>query len=186
VEIRIYVDCIKIINYPGPEKWIDMAQFKAGKVIARRYRNRRIGEFLKEIDLSEKKSTGITKILKALKTNNSPLPDFETDDRRNYLITTIKVNPAFEPNNMNAKFENERSFERSLSEVLSEVEIEKMAPIIRHLQEYSSVTPKEAMAATGKSAATVRRYLAVLCDKGILTASGNTNAISYSLREKPR
>jgi ATP-dependent DNA helicase RecG len=184
VEIRIYVDCIKIINYPGPERWIDMTQFKTGKAIARRYRNRRIGEFLKEIELSEKKSTGITKILKALKMNNSPLPDFETDDERNYLITTIKVNPAFEPNNMNVKVENERSFERSLSEVLSEVEIGKMTPIIRHLQEHGSVTPKEAIAATGKSAATVRRYLAVLCDKGILTARGNTNAISYSFREK--
>jgi ATP-dependent DNA helicase RecG len=182
VEIRIYVDCIKIINYPGPEKWIDMAQFKAGKAIARRYRNRRIGEFLKEIDLSEKKSTGITKILKALKTNNSPLPNFETDDGRNYLITTIKINPAFEPNIMSAQVKNERS----LSEVLSEVEIEKMAPIIRHLQEHSYVTPKEAMAATGKSAATVRRYLAVLCEKGILTARGNTNAISYSFKEKPQ
>jgi ATP-dependent DNA helicase RecG len=109
VEIRIYVDCIKIINYPGPEKWIDMELFKAGKAISSRYRNRRIGVFLKEIDLSEKKSTGITKILKALKMNNSPLPDFETDDERNYLIATIKVNPAFEPGNAGAKVENERS-----------------------------------------------------------------------------
>jgi ATP-dependent DNA helicase RecG len=100
VEIRIYLDCIKIINYPGPEKWIDMNQFKTGKVIARRYRNRRIGEFLKEIDLSEKKSTGITKILRALEKNNSPLPEFETDEDRNYLITTIKKNPAFELNNI--------------------------------------------------------------------------------------
>jgi ATP-dependent DNA helicase RecG len=181
VEIRIYMDCIKIINYPGPEKWIAIDQFKAGKAIARRYRNRRIGEFLKEIDLSEKRSTGITKILKALKTNNSPPPDFETDDERNYLITTIKVNPAFEPNYMRVKVENERSFERSLSEVLSEVEIGKMAPIIRYLQEHGSITPKEAIGATGKSAATVRRYLAVLCEKGILTAKGNTNAMSYSL-----
>jgi ATP-dependent DNA helicase RecG len=95
VEIRIYVDCIKIINYPGPEKWIDMARFKTGKAIARRYRNRRVGEFLKEIALSEKKSTGITKILRALKANNSPPPVFETDTDRNYLITTIAVNPSF-------------------------------------------------------------------------------------------
>lgn len=48
VEIRIYVDCIKIINYPGPAKWIDMDKFKEGKVLARKYRNRRIGEFLLE------------------------------------------------------------------------------------------------------------------------------------------
>ncbi|MDR1621907.1 MAG: putative DNA binding domain-containing protein [Synergistaceae bacterium] len=182
VEIRIYVNCIKIINYPGPEKWIDMEQFKSGKAIARRYRNRRIGEFLKEIDLSEKKSTGITKILRALKVNHSPLPDFETDDGRNYLITTIKIHPAFEVRGVSVPVVNERS----LSEVLSEVEMEKMAPIIGYLRENGSVTPKEAMAVTRKSAATARRYLALLCGKGILTMQGNTNAVSYSLRELKR
>ena len=57
------------INYPGSAKWIDMDKFKQGKVLVRRYRNRRIGEFLKEIDLSEKKSTGIFKILRELKKN---------------------------------------------------------------------------------------------------------------------
>lgn len=40
------------------------------------------GEFFKEIDLSEKKSTGISKILRELKTNGSPLPEFETDADR--------------------------------------------------------------------------------------------------------
>jgi ATP-dependent DNA helicase RecG len=121
------------------------------------------------------------KILKALRMNNSPLPDFETDDERNYLITTIKMNPVFEPSSTSVKVENERSFEWSLSEVLSEVEIKKMAPIIKHLQEHGSITPKEAMVATGKSASTARHHLAILCAKGVLSAKGNTNAISYSL-----
>ena len=40
VEIRIYVDCIKIINYPGPDKYIDMDDLKRGLAIAHRYRNR--------------------------------------------------------------------------------------------------------------------------------------------------
>ena len=79
-----------------------------------------------------------------------------------------------------------REWRLKMSEVLSEVEIEKMAPIIRHLQEHGSITPKEAMAVTGKSAATARRYLAVLCDKGVLSVKGNTNAISYSLRNVNR
>ena len=96
VEIRIYLDCIKIINYPGPEKWIDMEKLKSGNAIARRYRNRRIGEFFKEIDLSEKKSTGITKILRVLKANGSPPPEFETDDGRNYFIVTIRSHEGFE------------------------------------------------------------------------------------------
>ena len=96
VEIRIYLDCIKIINYPGPDKYIDMDDLKKGQAIARRYRNRRIGEFLKEIDLSEKKSTGITKILNKLKVNGSPMPEFMTDAERSYMIVTIYPHEGFE------------------------------------------------------------------------------------------
>ncbi|MCL1983057.1 MAG: putative DNA binding domain-containing protein [Clostridiales bacterium] len=96
VEIRIYVDCIMILNYPGPEKWIDMGKFAEGKIRSRRYRNRRIGEFFKEINLSEKQSTGITKIIRALEQNGSPPPEFETVDERVYLITTIRKREGFD------------------------------------------------------------------------------------------
>lgn len=96
VEIRIYSDEIVIINYPGPAKWIDMDKFSKGKVRARKYRNRRIGEFFKELDLSEKQSTGIPTILNELKINGSPLPEFETDMDRNYLETKLKIRDGFE------------------------------------------------------------------------------------------
>ena len=99
VEIRIYLDQIQIINFPGPEHY--MEKFAAGKVRARRYRNPKIGEFFKEIDLSEKKSTGISKILRALEKNGSPLPEFETDADRTYIITTIKIREGFTLENKN-------------------------------------------------------------------------------------
>jgi ATP-dependent DNA helicase RecG len=96
VEIRIYLDRILIINYPGPAKWIDMDKLAAGEIISRRYRNRRIGEFFKEIELSEKQSTGITKVLRELKQNGSPPLEFETEPDRNYLIATIRMRDGFE------------------------------------------------------------------------------------------
>ncbi|MDR1765636.1 MAG: hypothetical protein LBR77_06045 [Lachnospiraceae bacterium] len=96
VEIRLYLDKIKIINYPGPDKWINMDKFRNGKAVSRRYRNRRIGDFLKEIDLSERKSTGITKVLDALSRNGSPAPEFETDEEgRHYLETTVYIHGGF-------------------------------------------------------------------------------------------
>jgi ATP-dependent DNA helicase RecG len=95
VEIRIYVDCIKVINYPGPEKTINMDELRTGKAIGRRYRNRRIGGFLKEIDLAERKSTGITKILRTLEKNGSPPPEFKTNDERDYMIVTIRQHEGF-------------------------------------------------------------------------------------------
>ena len=96
VEIRIYVDSIQILNYPGLAKWINLEKFETGKIRGRKYRNRRIGELFKEIDLSEKKETGISKILRELSQNGSPKPEFEMDDDRNYLNTIIRIRKGFE------------------------------------------------------------------------------------------
>ncbi|MCL5059767.1 MAG: transcriptional regulator, partial [Candidatus Thermoplasmatota archaeon] len=61
------------------------------KAVSRRYRNRRIGEFLKELDLTEGRSTGIPKILKVMKENGSPAPEFESDDDRTHLLIRLPV-----------------------------------------------------------------------------------------------
>lgn len=66
---------------------------KARHFLSRRYRNRRIGEFLKELDLTEGRGTGIPKIMKAIKKNGSPMPKFETDDNRSYFLTVFPIHP---------------------------------------------------------------------------------------------
>ena len=43
-----------------------MRDLRAGVAISRRYRNRRIGEFLKELGLAEGRCTGVPKILRAI------------------------------------------------------------------------------------------------------------------------
>ncbi|MCC6496679.1 MAG: hypothetical protein IT193_10540 [Propionibacteriaceae bacterium] len=45
-------------------------------------RSRRIGEFLKELDLTEGRSTGVPKILRAMRNNGSPDPVFVSNDDR--------------------------------------------------------------------------------------------------------
>ena len=52
---------------------------KQDRIIAKEYRKRRIGDFLKELDLTEGRGTGIPKIRHALKKNYSLKPIFETD-----------------------------------------------------------------------------------------------------------
>lgn len=66
-----------------------------GNIVSRRYRNRRIGEFLKELDLTEAKATGIPKVKKAMHMNGSPEPAFETDDDRTFFLATLPVHPEF-------------------------------------------------------------------------------------------
>lgn len=179
VEIRIYVDSIQIINYPGPDKWINMDKFIVGKAKARKYRNRRIGEFFKEIDLSEKQGTGIPTILSELKKNGSPLPKFETDEDRTYLITTIKMRDGFEQKNIDFAQKNERSLSEVMSEVLLKKDYDKVLPIIVYLEENDSIKPRDAEKVTGKSPATVRRYLGILVAAGAIEPEGGTNNLAY-------
>lgn len=55
---------------------------------SRRYRNRRLGDFLKELDLTEGRSTGVPTIQTKLAENGSPRAIFETtNDRLTFLIT---------------------------------------------------------------------------------------------------
>ena len=70
--------------------------FEAGRAVSRRYRNRRIGDFLKELDLTEGRSTGVPKMLKVMAANGSPVPVFETDDDRLSYLVRLPVHPLVE------------------------------------------------------------------------------------------
>ena len=91
VEVRISAEDLVVLSYPGPDRSIHMKDLRAGKAVSRRYRNRRVGEFLKELDLTEGRSTGIAKILKVMAANGSPAPEFETDDDRSYFLIRLPV-----------------------------------------------------------------------------------------------
>lgn len=72
IEIRIYQDEILILSYPGPDRSVKLESFEKGRVNSRRYRNRRIGEFFKDLKMTEGRSTGIKKIIDAMVENGSP------------------------------------------------------------------------------------------------------------------
>lgn len=59
--------------------------------MSRHYRNRRIGEFLKELDLTEGRSTGLPKMFEKMAHNGSPKPVFETDEDRTYFLVRLPV-----------------------------------------------------------------------------------------------
>lgn len=96
IEVRIEPEFIEIISHPGPDRSITQAKLKSGRVSNRRYRNRRIGEFLKELHLTEGRNTGFGKIKRAMEQNGSPAPEFEMDDEYTYFITRLKVSSKFQ------------------------------------------------------------------------------------------
>lgn len=95
IEVRVNPDCIEVVSYPGPDPSIQREQLADKQIIARRYRNRRIGDFLKELELTEGRSTGIPKIHRVMRQNGSPVPVFESDEGRTYFIVRLPIHPAF-------------------------------------------------------------------------------------------
>lgn len=90
VEITIEPTHVDILSYAGPDRSISAEAIKAAKKLkARRYRNRRLGDFLKELGLTEGRATGIPTIQKHLKLNGNRPAVIETDDNRTYFLLTI-------------------------------------------------------------------------------------------------
>ena len=96
VEITIEPDRVEILSHAGPDRSIsDEAIRKARRLKTRKYRNRRLGDFLKELDLSEGRATGIPTIQKHLKSNGSTEAKIETDENRTFFQLTIPCHIQF-------------------------------------------------------------------------------------------
>ncbi|GHT05861.1 transcriptional regulator [Bacteroidia bacterium] len=97
MEIRINYDSVQILSFEGPMPPINNDDLKRERVISRSYRNRRVGDFLKELDYTEGRSTGFPKIHRHLKKNFSPEPKFETDEHNLHFLSTIYCHKLFAP-----------------------------------------------------------------------------------------
>ena len=96
IKVYIYENRIEIVNYPGPVAGVRREQFLPGQPGPMApSRNRRIGEFLKELRLAESRGTGIPKIRRKMAENGSPPPTFEFDEERTYYRVTLPINLEF-------------------------------------------------------------------------------------------
>ena len=104
IEVNIRLDQIEVLSFPGPLPPVDNEMLKKKRIVSREYRNRRIGDFLKELQLTEGRATGFPKIYDAMKRNGSPEPTFETDDERTYFLAVLPVHPEVTVHSSKAKF----------------------------------------------------------------------------------
>ncbi|WP_456377866.1 RNA-binding domain-containing protein [Lutibacter sp.] len=94
IEIQVWKDKIEILSFPGPVPPVNAEILSTQKrIVAREYRNRRIGDFLKELRLTEGRGTGFPTIYKAMEENGSPEPIFKTDEQSTYVLVTLPVHP---------------------------------------------------------------------------------------------
>ena len=80
ITVTVTPERMEITSLPGPDRTISNEDLMNRRLVSRRYRNRRIGDFLKELKLVEGRNTGIPTILHAMEANGSELPLFETDE----------------------------------------------------------------------------------------------------------
>lgn len=95
--VRITPEAMEITSFPGFDRSITQEMIESFDLRCDRYRNRRIGDFLKELGLCEGRNTGFPKALAALDANGSPRPTFRMDEVRGFLTVRLAVHPAFAP-----------------------------------------------------------------------------------------
>jgi ATP-dependent DNA helicase RecG len=158
IEVRVLPDRIEILSHPGADRSITIDNLKQFRAVSRRYRNRRVGEFLKELHLTEGRNTGIHKMLQSLAENGSPEPLLETDEDRIYFLTTI--------------------YKRNLAErqdapsPRSQAIAERRERLLVYLSEHPASSLAEASVSLGVSRATTNRDMAELRAQGRIRHEG--------------
>ncbi|MCY4265418.1 MAG: putative DNA binding domain-containing protein [Gammaproteobacteria bacterium] len=96
-KVYIYPDKIEIVSYPGPLPGIEQNHLIPGaETVSLPVRNRRIGEYLKQLGLAEEHRAGLPGVFKAMLDNGSPPPVFEFDEQRTYFRVTLPAHPEFQ------------------------------------------------------------------------------------------
>jgi len=177
VEIRIYPDQLMVINYGGPDRSIRLSEFKKGAVFPRRYRNRRLGDFLKELDLTEGKATGIPTIIKALEENGSPKAVFDTDEERSFFHVTIPIHPEFLASTKVRKSSTKVRKKSSLSsQEIRDQFGENALKILLLLREDGKITAAELAQKILLSSRAIQKNIVKMRSEGILDREGPTKS----------
>lgn len=129
ITVRITKNEIEITSFPGFDRSITDENIAKFDIRARVYRNRRIGDFLKELGFIEGRNTGFPNAIEALERNGSGNLNFVMDNERNFLSVTIPVHPYFAQNESKDTKENEykkRIIEALGNDVMSKNHLSKV------------------------------------------------------------
>ena len=115
VVVTVTPEYMEFLNYPGPSPSITDEDLENNRLNVSVYRNRRTGEYLKELELAEARFTGIPLVVEALERNGSPPLRIVTDPRRTYFKAVVGIHPDFlEP----VEYDLDSSIEDRISSIL--------------------------------------------------------------------
>lgn len=139
VSVRITQEGMEITSFPGFHRSITDINIQNGNFRARVYRNRRIGDLLKELRLIEGQNTGFPNAQQALKQNGSGQLKIEMNPERDYLSVCIPVHPLFLPSGKRKSQDD--VFERKILDVLEKKHPMSISEISREMG-YKAISSK--------------------------------------------
>ena len=176
VVITVEPKGITIQNVGGPDRSIPSADINRGELlISKRYRNRRLGEYLKELELTEGRSTGIPTIQNVLKANGSPRAIVVTDEERTFFRITIPCHE--EAGNIIADIVSRdatklpNGIKDGIKDGIKEPTVRQQL-IVNLINQDDTITTAILAQKTGLSQRTLMRELTALQAKGFLTREG--------------
>ncbi len=96
IKVYLFPNRLEVTSYPGPVPGIERDHLMPkANVPSAPARNRRIGEFLKELGLAEGRLTGLPKVFRTMAENGSPVPRFEFDEHRTWFRATLPAHPEY-------------------------------------------------------------------------------------------
>ena len=186
--ITVEPDGITIQNVGGPDRSISAADISRCEIlVSKRYRNRRLGEYLKELDMTEGRSTGIPTIQNVLENNGSPRATVVTDEDRTFFRITIPCHEAvgniiadiaYKDDSLKAsrrgvlKSGLESTLESTLQSVLENAP-KSTLEIIKQIQGNPKATYADIANATGYSRSWVAKTVKRLQEQGITGRIGS-------------
>ena len=179
VEITIEPKKISILSYAGPDRSISLdAIHKAEHLKSRRYRNRRLGDYLKELQLSEGRATGIPTIQDELRRNGSEPARIETDEDRTYFLMEIPCREGFE-NTINPQNE-------AINEVINEAINKNALSVLLEISKSPHIKRKALLELIDISKATLERIIKQLSSEPLclIEYQGSLKTGGYVLTEK--
>lgn len=191
IEVRVEKEMIEIVSFPGPDRSVTKEGLKRYKVSNRRYRNRRIGDILKELHLTEGRNTGFGKILRTLEENRSPKPEFETDDDHSYFISRLFVHEAFlrsgkkEREQKRAKKEPKKSQKGAKKEPKKgdEKRSRKKWNILQRMKEESTITQVKLMEEFNLTRKQVQKIIKDLREDGLVERQGSNRSGKWMVKK---
>jgi ATP-dependent DNA helicase RecG len=155
----------------------------------------KFGDFLKELDMTEGRGTGIPIIRKEMAKNGSPEPRFETDENYSYFITTLPIHLAFLSDDginngvsdgINIIENQKNKIVNLIRDGVSDGISDGINEIVNILLNVSGLSAIEIASRIDKSIPTVERYIRILRRRDIIEYRGSKKTGGYYLTDKAK